>query len=111
MILPGLSGALMLLLLGAYHFLLVSISSLNLLVLGSVALGGVLGLIICGRLIKHLLVNNEAILYAISLGLVIGSIPVVLSEGIPSNTMTIFSSSVFAFIGFITVLILNLKRV
>lgn len=110
MILPGLSGALMLMLLGAYQFLLDSISSLNLVVLGSVALGGILGLVICGRLIKHLLVNNETTLYAISLGLVIGSIPVVLSDGIPSNPIAMITSIVCALVGFIFVLILNLKK-
>ena len=110
MILPGLSGALILLLLGAYHFLLESINSLDLLVLGSVSIGGVLGLVFCGRLIKHLLVNNETTLYAISLGLVIGSVPVVLSGGIPTQMVTVFTSMVFTLIGLITVLILNLKK-
>jgi len=110
MILPGLSGALMLMLLGAYQFLLESISSLNLLVLGSVALGGVLGLVICGRLIKHLLANHEKILYAISLGLVIGSIPVVLSDGVPSHMMALMTSMMFAALGFIIVWVLNLRK-
>lgn len=110
MILPGLSGALMLMLLGAYQFLLESISSLNLVVLGSVAAGGVLGLIICGRLIKHLLSRSEMTLYSISLGLVIGSIPVVLSDGVPSDAITIVTAAMCALVGFIVVLILNWKK-
>jgi len=110
MILPGLSGALMLILIGAYHFLLESISSLNLVVLGSVAVGGVVGLVVCGRLIKHLLENNETALYSVSMGLVIGSIPVMLSYGVPNSTFDISTSLVLGIIGFVVVTVLNSKK-
>ena len=110
MILPGLSGALVLMLLGAYQFLLDSIGSLDLLVLGCVSAGGILGLMICGKLIKHLLINHEATLHAISLGLVIGSIPVVLNEGLPPQASVMMTSSLFAVLGFMVVLALNLKK-
>ena len=111
MILPGLSGALMLILIGAYHFLLESISNLDLIVLGSVAVGGVIGLIVCGRLIKRLLENNETTLYGVSMGLVIGSIPVMLSYGVPSVILDISTSLILAIVGFMVVTILNSKRV
>jgi len=111
MILPGLSGALMLLLIGAYDYLLESISSLNLIALGSVAVGGVIGLVVCGRLIKHLLENNETTLYSISMGLVIGSVPVMLSYGVPSGVIDVSTSLILGLIGFVVVTILNSKRV
>jgi len=110
MILPGLSGALMLILIGAYQFLLDSISSLNLIVLGIVGVGGVIGLIVCGRLIKHLLDNNETTLYSVSMGLVIGSIPVMLSYGMPSVVFDISTSLILGIIGFMVVTILNFKK-
>ena len=110
MILPGLSGALMLILIGAYDFLLESINSLNLIVLSCVAVGGVIGLVVCGRLIKHLLENNETILYSISMGLVIGSIPVMLSYGVPSVVVDISTSLLLGIIGFAVVSVLNSKR-
>jgi len=110
MILPGLSGALMLLLIGAYDFLLESISSLNLIVLGIVAVGGVIGLVVCGRLIKHLLENNETTVYSVSMGLVIGSIPVMLSHGVPNGVFDISTSLILGIIGFVVVTILNSKR-
>jgi len=110
MILPGLSGALMLILIGAYDFFLESLNTLDLVVLGSVALGGVIGLIVCGRLIKHLLENNETTLYSVSMGLVIGSIPVMLSHGVPTSVFEISTSIVLAIIGFVVVTILNAKR-
>lgn len=110
MILPGLSGALMLMLIGAYQYLLDSVTSLDLMVLGTVAIGGVLGLIICSRLIKHLLVNNETTVSAVSLGLVIGSIPVILSDGIPTDFITIITSIICILLGYMVVVILNLKK-
>jgi putative membrane protein len=111
MILPGLSGALMLILIGAYQFLLNSINSLDLLVLGIVAVGALIGLVICGRLIKHLLENNETTLYSISMGLVIGSIPVILSEGVPGDVFEIVTSLILGMLGFVVVTILNSRRV
>ena len=111
MILPGLSAALMLILIGAYQFLLESINTLNLIVLGSVAVGAVMGLVICGRLIKHLLENNETTLYSISIGLIIGSIPVVLLRyGMPVSIFDISTSLILGIIGFAIVTILNLKK-
>jgi len=111
MILPGLSGALMLMLIGAYHFLLESITTMNLIVLGSVAVGAVIGLIVCGRLIKHLLENNETTLYSISMGLVIGSIPVLLiRDGVPTGIFDVSTSLILGILGFMIVTILNLKK-
>jgi len=110
MILPGLSGALMLILIGAYDFLMSSITSFDVVVLGSVALGGVIGLVICGRLIKHLIENNETTLYGVSMGLVLGSIPMMLSQGIPTYASDILTSLILGIIGFVIVTILNSKK-
>jgi len=77
MILPGLSGALILMLLGVYRFFMDSIGALDFAVLGSVMLGGILGLVLCGKLVKYLIVNHEITMSAVSMGLVLGSIPVV----------------------------------
>jgi putative membrane protein len=110
MVLPGLSGALMLMLIGAYHFLLESLSSFNLVVLGSVAVGAVIGIVICSRLIKHLFENNKTTLYSISTGLIIGSIPVMLSQGVPNGIFDISTSLISGIIGFMVVTSLNSKK-
>lgn len=107
MILPGLSGALMLLLIGAYYFLLDSIANFNVLVLGIVAVGAVIGLVVCGRLIKHLLDNNDRLLYAISMGLIIGSVPVLLSHGVPAYLFDIITAVLLGVLGFAVVTVLN----
>ena len=110
MILPGLSGALILIVIGAYEFLLASVSTFDVVVLSSVAVGGVLGLVICGRLIKHLIENNETTLYAISMGLVLGSVPVMLSHGIPNGAFDVVTAIILGIIGLAVVTILNAKK-
>lgn len=107
MIVPGFSGALMLMLIGAYEFLLDSISSFNVLVLVVVAAGAIIGLVVGGRLIKYLLENNDSILDAISIGLVIGSVPVLLSQGVPNDVFDIVTSVLLGVLGFTVVTILN----
>lgn len=111
MILPGLSGALMLILIGAYQYLLESVNTFDVIVLSCVGIGAVIGLIICGRLIKRLLERGVTTLYAISLGLVIGSIPVVLSEGVPTGVFDILAALIFSVIGVVIVMLLNAKRI
>jgi len=110
MILPGLSGALMLILIGAYEFLLESISSFDLTVIGIVAAGGLLGLVVSGRFIKHMLSKNETIMYAVSIGFIVSSIPIMLRYGMPYGMMSIVSSGVMFVLGGITVMSLNLKK-
>jgi len=112
LILPGLSGALVLMLLGAYQFLLDSIGTLNLVVLGSVTLGGLLGLIICGKLVKYLMAQHEVVMNAISMGLVIGSIPVVfvreiLNADVSAGLLEGIISVILGIAGFVLVHVLS----
>ena len=114
MILPGLSGALILMLLGVYHFLMDSISTLNVVVLGNVMLGGVLGLFLCGRLIKYLIAKHENTMNAISIGLVLGSIPVVvvreiLNADVSLDAIGIITSLLLGGLGFVLVHALSSK--
>lgn len=74
MLLPGLSGALVLLLLGSHSLLVHAISELNLPVLGVTAVGGVVGLIVFSKLIKFLMAKYLNWVNAISIGMVIGSV-------------------------------------
>jgi len=110
MVLPGLSGALVLMLIGSYEFLLESISTMNLAVISIVALGAVLGLISSGRLIKNLIEKKISLLYGLSMGLVLGSVPVLLSNGLPTNIIEIASSLVLSVVGYMTVFLLNSSK-
>jgi len=109
MILPGLSGALILVLLGIYQFLLDNLSSMNLIVITSVVFGAVLGLVLFGRLLKFLLSIYESFLYSMSLGLIFGSIPVILAESIPYTLFDIVTSIIIFITGFLIVTLLNKK--
>lgn len=74
MILPGISGAFILLLLGKYEFVLVAVTERNLAVLAVVAAGCATGLLSFVRLLKWLLVRwHDATLAALA-GLVLGSL-------------------------------------
>jgi len=74
MLLPGLSGALILLLFGSHSMLVHAISELNLPVLGVTALGGIVGLMAFSKLIKFLMAKYLVMVNAVSIGMVIGSV-------------------------------------
>jgi len=74
MILPGISGAFILLLLGKYQFILGSINELNIAVLGIFALGALIGLISFSNLLSWLLKKFHEITIATLAGFMIGSL-------------------------------------
>ncbi len=77
MILPGISGSFVLLLLGGYFDILRALSSLNIPVLLSFALGCILGLVVFVRLLHFLLERYYNPTMGFLLGLVIGSLWVI----------------------------------
>lgn len=87
MILPGISGAFILLLLGKYHYLLDALVNFNLVPLIIAALGMVVGLLSFVRLLRWLLANYHDITVASLMGLVIGALRKVWPwKAIPENT-------------------------
>ncbi len=98
MLLPGISGSLVLLIIGAYPIIMRAISeftSLNfevLPVLIATGLGIVSGLLLAGRGIQFLLRNYTYIMYAIIIGLLFGSVfPIY--PGLP-DTASIWAASI-----------------
>lgn len=84
MIVPGLSGSLVLLLIGQYDVFIRAINELALLPLSIVTVGGVVGVLLFSRLISLALRFAPLYTSAFILGLVGGSIPV-LFEGVPAG--------------------------
>ena len=78
MILPGISGSLILVILGVYTFLINALNNLEILIIIAFILGAIIGLLGFSRVIKYLFNNYRNITYSIMLGLVIGSIPKIL---------------------------------
>ncbi|MCF8231383.1 MAG: DUF368 domain-containing protein [Bacteroidales bacterium] len=74
MILPGISGAFILLLLGKYQFILGAISDLNLVILGIFAVGAFIGLISFSNLLSWLLRKFHDITIATLAGFMVGSL-------------------------------------
>ena len=74
MILPGISGAFILVLLGKYHYVLQAVNNRNFLVLFIVACGAVVGLILFSRLLSWLFRKHHDLAIAILAGLMLGSL-------------------------------------
>lgn len=84
MIVPGLSGSLMLLIIGQYDAVVRAINELELLPLSILAVGGVVGVLLFAKLISLSLRFAPLYTHAFILGLVGGSI-LVLFEGFPAG--------------------------
>lgn len=74
MILPGLSGAFILLLLGSYKEVLSALTELNFTKIGLFALGAIIGLLSFARLLKYLFSKYKNITVAVLTGFMIGSL-------------------------------------
>lgn len=74
MILPGISGAFILVLLGAYKQILEAVSNFNFKVIAVVGLGAIIGILSFSRLLKWLFQKYESITLALLTGFVFGSL-------------------------------------
>jgi len=74
MILPGISGAFILLILGKYEFIVGSLKSLDLLIIGVFMLGCIAGLLSFARVVSWLFKNFHGLTIAILSGFMIGSL-------------------------------------
>lgn len=74
MILPGISGALILLLLGQYTFLIDALKNLDLVVIACFGTGCVVGLVVFSRLLTWLLHQYKSITLALLAGFMLGSL-------------------------------------
>lgn len=74
LILPGISGSFMLLILGLYNTVIVSITEFNIPILVPIALGGIVGTIATAKAIEKLLTKFPQETYMMILGFILGSI-------------------------------------
>lgn len=74
MILPGISGAFILVLLGAYETVLNAVHDMNITVLGTVALGAVFGLLLFSRVLRWLFSRYHTLTIALMTGFIAGSL-------------------------------------
>lgn len=96
MIVPGLSGSFVFLMLGAYRTVIRAVSDMNLPILLPVALGAGAGLLAGAALIRFFLARRPDMVYAVILGLVVGSLVPVFPGLPPTVPQGIVSAAVFA---------------
>ena len=90
MVLPGLSGAFILLLLGEYTRAISALKNLDLVIIASIGVGVILGVVFVSRLLKFLMKRYRCATFSFLLGLMLGSIPDLLSRpGINFNLIQI----------------------
>ncbi len=92
MIMPGISGSMVMVLLGVYTSVLTAISSLNIPILIPVAFGVLVGLFAGAKGIDYCLKRYEQQTYFAILGLIAGSVlPILLSAGYTPGLQTVLS--------------------
>ena len=102
-VIPGLSGSVILLMLGSYEITIGAISTLNIPILLAVGGGIVLGMLAGIKLIKMLIARHREALYSVVLGLVIGSVFIIYPgfEFGPQGVAAIIMAAGFAVISYL----------
>lgn len=95
MIMPGLSGALVLKVLGGYDLAIRSVNELDIVTLMFYAIGAVIGLLAAGKIISVLLKKCHYGTYSAILGLIVGSLPAIF----PADYFSGFNASKLIGIG------------
>lgn len=88
MLLPGISGSFILLLLGVYSTVISALSNLNFTIIIIVGAGAAVGFIVSSKAISYLLREYPHMTFAVIMGLIIGSIFVIV-PGLPTGSVTI----------------------
>ncbi|GAE30483.1 DUF368 domain-containing protein [Alkalihalobacillus hemicellulosilyticus] len=106
LVLPGISGALILTILGLYEAMTASLVALNWPILFAVGSGILLGVLLTSKLIRYLLKHYTSETYSAMVGLVSGSIFAILNEldGVINNQVII--ASLITFVGGIVLIFL-----
>ncbi|WP_421102681.1 DUF368 domain-containing protein [Sporosarcina psychrophila] len=95
MLLPGISGSFILLVLGVYSTVIGALSNFNLSIIVVIGAGIIVGFIVSNKAISYLLKHFKYIMFAVIIGLIVGSL-FVIYPGIPESG-TPFVMSVIAF--------------
>lgn len=106
MLLPGVSGSFVLLLLGVYTTVITAISDFNIPIILVTGVGIAVGFVVSSKLIRMLLTHFHTGMFAVILGLIIGSIFVIF-PGIPESGTPFVMSVVAIITGLIIANILN----
>jgi len=112
MILPGISGAFILLLLGQYYYMLSALNSLRFVEIVTFCIGAFIGILGFSKLLDYLLQHYEEITMAFLIGVMIGTlrIPFVkISSNLGSSPFDLLFTISLAVIGFILIVLVEMK--
>jgi putative membrane protein len=110
MILPGISGALLMLFLNQYEYMLDALRSLNIIEIFTFMAGAIIGLLAFSRVLNKLLESYRAQTVALLIGLMLGALRLCY-DNITFDSTTIFPIWVAGLIGFGIVFILEAGRI
>ncbi|ARK20548.1 DUF368 domain-containing protein [Sporosarcina sp. P26b] len=106
MLLPGVSGSFVLLLLGVYATVITAISDFNIPIIIATGCGIVFGFIISSKVIRYLLSHFHTGMFAVIIGLILGSIFVIF-PGMPESGTPFVMSVIAIVLGLLIANILN----
>lgn len=106
MVIPGISGAFVLMVMGVYYTLLGAISNLLFDIILVTAFGIVIGIIVMSKIIHFFLQNYHTVTFTLIIGFVIGA-TIVVFPGWPETTPLLFSSIVTFALGLFLAYILG----
>ncbi|MGC9516897.1 MAG: DUF368 domain-containing protein [Methanomicrobiales archaeon] len=108
MILPGISGAFILLLLNQYEYMINVLNNLQLLEIITFGAGALIGILSFSRILDYLLTNHKSITMAFLVGLMVGTLRLPYEKIVVSmdSTWPILAAGIF---GFVLVFILEKK--
>ncbi|SDC38297.1 DUF368 domain-containing protein [Shouchella lonarensis] len=102
LVLPGVSGALMMIILGAYDTATIALKSFHIPVIFTIGLGVCAGIFITSRVIRFFFNTYTQVTYAVMLGLVAGSIVLIFPVGMPYSFLYGVICILSLFAGFMT---------
>lgn len=112
MILPGISGAFILLLLGQYHYMLNALNSLSWTEIITFCIGALIGILGFSKFLDYLLKHYEEITLALLIGVMVGTlrIPVdQISANINGSPLDIILCIALIIVGFALIVLLEMK--
>lgn len=109
LVLPGISGTLILLIIGAYHTAITAVIELNIPIIVTIALGIVVGILLTSKFVKYMLERHLKLTYSFMIGLIAGSITV-LYPGISQHLGQMIVSIVALVIGFLFAFLIGNRK-
>lgn len=109
LVLPGMSGALILMIVGAYYTALNGLVTLDIAIILTIVAGIIIGILITGKLVRFMLQKHHQSTYAAIIGMLCGSV-VILYPGLPKQIAELIICALLLLLGFLSAYIISKKQ-